>query len=430
MGSSLRLDVDCPMAMLPLMERANRKRYYVAYGGRGSSKSWTFARALILMCMSQPLRILCAREIMRTIGDSVHRLLSDQIAELGLQDYFTITDSSICHSNGAEFLFAGLRAMDAGKIKSYEGVDIAWVEEAQAVGKKSWGILIPTIRADKSEIWVTFNPELDSDDTYQRFVVHPPENAWVKKVSYLDNPWFPAVLEQERKHLERSDPEEYSNVWGGDCRIVIAGAIYGKEVLEMIEAGRVGRSPYNPAIPVHTVWDLGWNDQTSIIMLQKTRSEISVIEYIEDSFVTVAGWVAELQKRKYVWGTDYLPHDGNQTSRQTGKTDEMVLKGLGRKVKTIARGDVEVGIRSARMMFPRVYIDEIKAARLVECLKKYRRAIPTTTNEPGGPVHDEYSHGCDAWRYMAMVADKIVNDGDEAPMRMRPYQSADAGLGF
>jgi phage terminase large subunit len=383
------------------------------------------------MAMREPLRVLCAREIMRTIGDSVHRLLVDQIAALGVQDFFRVQDASITHVDGAEFLFCGLRALDAAKIKSFEGVDICWVEEAQAVSKKSWGILIPTIRAEHSEIWVTFNPELDSDDTYQRFVVHPPANSWVKKVSYRDNPWFPAVLEQERRTLERADPDEYRNVWDGECRTVVSGAIYGREVIAMMEDGRIGRSPYNPKLPVHTVWDLGWNDQTSIIMLQKTRAEVTIIEYIEDSFVTVPQWVAELQKRRYAWGTDYLPHDGAQTARQTGKSDEMVLKGLGRRVKVIPRGDVEVGIRAARAMFARVYIDEIKAARLVECLKKYRRAIPVTTNEPGAPVHDEYSHGADAFRGLAVIVDKIHNDdGMSLIPKARPAIPLDPGLGM
>lgn len=401
--------LEIPEAFEPLLLPC---RYKVMYGGRGSGKSWTVARVLLMQATIDPLRILCGREVMRTIGDSVHRLLADQIQALGLEDWYKVTDSSIVGRNGAEFLFAGLRAMDAAKIKSFEGVDVCWVEEGQAVSKKSWDILIPTIRAEKSEIWVTFNPELDSDDTYRRFVVKPPAGSWVKKVSWADNKWFPQVLEAERLHLKTTDPEEYGNVWEGDCRTVVSGAIYGREVMQMIEDRRIRPVPYDPMLPVHTVWDLGWNDQTSIIMCQRLHSELRVIEYLEASFVTVAEWVAELQKRRYVWGTDWLPHDGAQTARQTGVSDETVLKRLGRRVKIIPRDDAEKGIRAARMLFPRVYIDETKAERLVECLKKYRRSIPTTTNEPGSPVHDEYSHGADAWRGLAMIVDKMRNDGD------------------
>ena len=409
-------EMAIPEAYEPLMLPC---RYKVMYGGRGSAKSWTVARELLRQGTIDPLRILCGREIMRTIEDSVHRLLSDQVSALGLEDWYKIQNTTITGRNGSEFLFAGLRELDAAKIKSFEGVDVAWIEEAQAVRKKSWTTLIPTIRADGSEIWVTFNPELDSDDTYQRFVAKPPPGAWVKKVSYLDNPWFPSVLEDERKALEKSDIEEYRHVWEGECRTVVAGAVYGREVLKMIEDRRIRPVPYDPALPVHTIWDLGWNDQTSIIFAQRLHSEVRVIKYLEESFKSLPEWVAELNKLPYVWGDDWLPHDGNNTRQQTGKTDAAVLRGLRRRVKIIPRGDIETGIRAARNMFPRAYIDETEAPRLVECLKKYRRAIPTTTNEPGSPVHDEYSHGADAWRGLATIVDQL-NNSDRPPPPLVP----------
>jgi phage terminase large subunit len=425
---AMTAEIEFPRAFSGLFTAT---RYKVLYGGRGSGKSWSAAGALLAQGMREPLRVLCAREIMRTIGDSVHRLLTDRIdAVPAFKAFYEHNDSTIKGANGAEFLYAGLREMDASKIKSFEGVDICWVEEAQSVRAKSWNVLVPTIRADGSEIWVTFNPELDSDATYQRFVVKPPAGAWVQKVSYRDNPWFPSVLEDERKALQIQDAEEYSHVWEGECRTVVAGAIYGREVLQMIESGRICRVPYNPQLPVHTVWDLGWNDQTSIILLQRSRHEISIIEYLEDSFVTTAEWVAELEKRKYVWGHDYLPHDGRQTSRQTGKSDEMVLKGLGRKPKIVPRGDVEEGIRAARMVIPRVYIDQDKAERLVECLKKYRRSIPTTTGEPATPVHDQYSHGADAFRGLAMVVDKIRNEADQLQIFVPPRVMQNSRVGY
>jgi len=416
-----------PEAFQPLLSPC---RYKVPYGGRGSGKSWTVARTLLLQGTQEPLRILCGREIMRTLADSVHRLLADQIEALGLGWFYSVHDTSITGKTGAEFLFAGLRAMDAAKIKSYEGVDVCWVEEAQAVSKKSWSILIPTIRAERSEIWATFNPELDSDDTYKRFVVNPPAGAWVKKVSFRDNPWFPSVLETERLELQRSDPEEYRHVWEGECRTVIAGAVYGREVLAMIESRRIRPVPYDPMLPVHTVWDLGWNDACAIILVQRLHSELRVIEYLEGSFETVAEWVAKLNTRRYVWGNDWLPHDGANTSRQTGISDEAVLKKLGRRPKIIPRGDPEQGIRAGRMMFPRVYIDEDKADRLVECLKKYRRAIPTTTNEPGAPIHDEYSHGADAWRGLATIVDKIRNDSDLPKINAPPRRLQNPRVGY
>jgi phage terminase large subunit len=433
------LDVYWPEKLLPLMEhlepggdKTKRRRYYVAYGGRGSAKSWTFARALLVQGLYDPLRILCAREVMRTIADSVHRLLVDQIAALGLQDWYTVTDSSIVGVNGTEFLFCGLRALDAHKIKSYEGVDIVWVEEGQAVSKRSWEVLIPTIRAEGSEIWVSFNPELDTDDTYQRFVVSPPDNAWVQRVTWRDNHWFPDVLEAERLSLQRRDPVEYEHVWEGRPRSVVVGAIYAREVMQLIEEGRFRSVPYNPKLKVHTIWDLGWNDQTSIIFAQRLLSEVAVIDYEEESFLRYDEWAKRLDKKPYVYGDHWLPHDGgNETQGGGGQSAQAQLTPLlGKKPKVIPRAaSVEVPIRSARMMFPRVYMDDKKCPRLMDCLKRFRRGVPESTGEPGAPVKDEYRHGADAFGGLSMIVDKLSNEGEYRRPSVPAYAPFDAGAG-
>ena len=139
-------------------------RYRVAYGGRGASKSWNFARALLLKGVEQPVRVLCARETQQSIGESVHRLLSDQVGMLGLSHFYTVEKTRLLGKNGTEITFAGLKH-NVANIKSAEAVDICWVEEAQSVSKESWNTLIPTIRKDKSSIWVSFNPDFDDDPT-------------------------------------------------------------------------------------------------------------------------------------------------------------------------------------------------------------------------------------------------------------------------
>ena len=153
-----------------------------------------------------------------------------------------------------------------------EGCDIVWVEEAQTVSKKSWDILIPTIRKPNSEIWVSFNPNIDTDDTYQRFVVEPSENAKVVKVNYMDNPWFPDVLETERLHSEKTNPD-YANIWEGECKAAVDGAIYANEIREAQENNRITHVPYDPMLKVHVVMDLGWNDSMSVILCQKGVSD-------------------------------------------------------------------------------------------------------------------------------------------------------------
>jgi phage terminase large subunit len=390
-------------------------RYKTAWGGRGSGKSWGVARLLLDFGTRSRIRVLCAREIQRTISESVHQLLRDQIAEMGLSEFYTVTDTAIRGANGTEFYFAGLRSQDAHKLKSYEGVDICWVEEAQVVSKRSWDILLPTIRKPMSEIWVTFNPELDSDETYQRFVAKPTEGSIVLKMNYSDNPWFPEVLEFERKALLSRDPEAYRNVWEGECRSAVEGAIFAKEVSALYESNRVRPVPYDPLLPVHTVWDLGWNDQTSIILVQRA-SEVRIIGYIEDSHRTLSDYVAQLRNMSYLWGQDWLPHDGRAKDYKSGKSAEEMMKGMGRDVRIVENLDIESGIKAARMVFPRCYFDP-SAERLLHCLKRYRRTINVSTNEPGPPLHDEHSHGADAFRYLALAVDQMGN----TPAIKNPY---------
>lgn len=384
-------------------------RYKILYGGRGSGKSWSVARLLLDFGMKTRIRVLCAREIQRTISESVHQLLRDQIVELGLEDFYTVTDTAIRGANGTEFYFAGLRHQDAHKLKSYEGVDVCWVEEAQVVSKRSWDVLAPTIRKPGSEIWVTFNPELDTDETYVRFVVSPPEGSVVIKMNYSDNPWFPEVLDLERLALQKRDPEAYRNVWEGECRSSVEGAIYQRELSDLYEQKRLRPVPYDPVLQVHTVWDLGWNDQMSIILAQKAASEMRVIGYIEDSHRTLAEYVADLERLPYRWGFDWLPHDGRAKDYKSGKSAEEILAAMGRKVRIVENIDVESGIKAARLLFPRCYFDE-RTDKLVHALKRYRRTINQATNEPGPPLHDSASHGADAFRYLAIAADQMSNE--------------------
>lgn len=192
-------------------------RYRIAYGGRGSAKSWGFARMALMIAATAKRRILCARELQVSIGDSVHKLLSDQIDAMGLAPWFEVQNNLIRGANGSEFIFTGIRN-NATKIKSTEGVDICWVEEAEGVSERSWEILIPTIRKPGSEIWVTFNPDQVTDPTYRRFVTAPPPRAIVRKLSWRDNPWFSDELREEKDYLARVDPDAYEHVWEGGCR--------------------------------------------------------------------------------------------------------------------------------------------------------------------------------------------------------------------
>ena len=383
-------------------------RYKVAYGGRGSGKSWSMARALLLQASNKPLRILCAREVQKSIKQSVHTLLNDQIQALGLGPLYEVLESEIRSRSGSSFSFTGLATNTVESIKSFEGCDIVWVEEAQTVSKKSWDILIPTIRKPDSEIWVSFNPNIDTDDTYKRFVIEPPANAKVVKVNYTDNPWFPKVLEIERLHSEKTNPD-YDNIWEGDCKAAVDGAIYSNEIREAQEGNRITTVPYDPMMKVHVVMDLGWNDSMSVILCQKGISDLRVIGYIEDDHRTLDSYSAQLKNLSYNWGTMFLPHDGQSKDFKHGISAEEIMKKLGWDIRIVPKADIESGIKLARMNFHRIYFDK-SAQRLVECLKNYRRSINSATNEPGAPLHDEYSHGADAFRYLCTSIESMKNE--------------------
>jgi phage terminase large subunit len=387
-------------------------RYKVVRGGRGSSKSWGFARALLILGASKTLRVLCTREVQNSIKDSVHQLLTDQIQLLGLGGHYEVIANEIRGINGTKFLFAGLSTQTIESIKSFEGIDICWVEEGQGVTKRSWTILIPTIRKEGSEIWVSFNPDLDDDETYIRFVVNPPPDCVSIEMNYHDNPWFPEVLEKERAHAERTMlKDEYENIWLGVCKAAVDGAIYAAEIRDAIEGKRVCNVPYEPKFKVYAVFDLGWNDQTSIILAQRHLSELRVIGYIEDSHKTLDWYSAELRNLHYNWGNLFLPHDAAHGTLQSGgKSSADVLRSLKWDIRMVPNIPIETGIKQARMEFRKVYFDKAKSDRLVQCLKRYKRNIPVSTGEPASPVHDEYSHGADAFRYLALSVNQMSNE--------------------
>jgi phage terminase large subunit len=215
------IGIDTPSAFEYLFDPPlGDVRYRVAYGGRGKAASWSFARALLAHGTRQRLRILCAREFQSSMKDSVHKLLSDQIDGLTLRTFYDVQTNAILGRNGTEFIFKGIRK-NINEIKSTEGIDVCWVEEAESVTDHSWQVLIPTVRKPGSEIWVSFNPLLPTDSTYKRFVANPPAargpiRAIIRKVSWRDNPWLPDVLRAEKDALFLADPEAAAHVWDGE----------------------------------------------------------------------------------------------------------------------------------------------------------------------------------------------------------------------
>ena len=391
------------------------KRYKIFYGGRGAGRSWACARALLIIGMERSIRVLCARELQKSISESVHLLLSDQIAELGLQDFYEIQAARIIGANGTTFSFEGIKN-NVNKIKSYEGVDYCWVEEAIKVSRNSWVVLIPTIRKEGSEIWITFNPELETDYTYIRFVKEATDEMEVVKTTWKDNPWFPETLRIEKDAEKKRDYDTYLNVWEGHCLQALEGAVYARELRRTIEEGRICSVSYNPEFPVDTFWDLGRANKTAIWFAQVVAMQYRVIDYYEANQSTIPmddptggvnHFIKECQQRGYNYGTMWLPHDAWPKRLGMGRSiQEMIGKFY--KVRRVPNLSREDGINAARLIFPNCWFDQENCSDGIQALQRYRYKViekayngnVVLSNEP---VHDDASDAADAFRYMGIA---------------------------
>jgi phage terminase large subunit len=419
---------EFPGKLKPLFKPA---RYKVIYGGRGGAKSWGIARALLIMGVNNPIRVLCAREFQSSISDSVHKLLSDQIYAMGLAHHYEIEKLTIKGANGTEFRFAGIRT-NVNQIRSFEGVDICWVEEAANVSKASWEVMKPTIRKDGSEIWISFNPELDTDETYKQFVLMPPRDSIVIKMNWQDNAWFPDVLEKERTELLERDPVSYLTVWEGHCRQTLDGAIYANEIMRATQENRITAVPYEPAQPVHTFWDLGRADMTSIWFAQRVGFQTRIIDSYEANGHALGHFLKHLQSKPYVYGTMWLPHDATHKVLGAELTIEKQARAAGFTVRIVPNTSIVNGINAARTAFDNFWFDEQKCADGIQALRRYQYGVNDQGQRTKEPLHNEYSHFADALRYLALglreqSAPKIKDYQPQMVLQGYPMQGGGMG---
>jgi phage terminase large subunit len=380
-------------------------RYKVLYGGRGGAKSQSIARALLIQGAQSKHKILCAREIQKSIQDSVHSLLKEQIEEMGLQSFYEIQKSTILGRNGTEFLFAGLRS-NIANIKSIPNITRAWIEEAQSASATNIKTLALTVRAPNSEIWLSFNPDLEDDPVYQEYVVTPPDDSIVVKINYDDNPFFPEVLRKEMESDKRKNYQTYLNVWEGRCKQSVDGAIFADELRKAAEEQRITRVAPLAGIPVHTFWDLGQSDNTAIWFVQIVGMEYRIIDYYQSSGVKMAHYIEELSNRKYKYGEHCLPHDAEHeqlsaqsTIRQQLQTAVSNNPALGDVVRVVPRIPKKaLGIDAARSIFAQCIFDKEKTTDGLQCLRHYAYANdPEAGKVSKEPKHDSWSHGSDAF---------------------------------
>jgi phage terminase large subunit len=393
------------------------KRHKVLWGGRSAGRSWGCARALLLLGVKRPIRVLCVRELQNSIGESVHLLLTQQIAELHLENQYKIEVARItCVSGpgrGTTFSFEGIKN-NTTKIKSYEGIDYCWVEEANKVSQKSWEILLPTIRKEGSEVWITFNPELATDYTYERFVLSPAGEVivqgenWVEttdsfviKMTYLDNPWVSEVTLNEMNDLKGRDEDAYNNVWLGHCREMLQGAVFAKELRRTIAEGRICNVPWDRETPVNVYFDLGKRDLTAFWIAQRVAMQWRILEYFEDCGEEIEYYLRQLQSREYIYDTIYLPHDAKAKRLGQKRTIDTIVRGLGFKTHVVPKINQKVNaINAGRLIFPNCWFDEVLCKEGLNRLKHYCYSI-TNGQFSEEPLHDDNSNGADAFMTLA-----------------------------
>ena len=393
------------------------KRYKVLYGGRAGLKSWAAARALLLLGARRKLRILCAREFQQSIKESVHELLSSQIEALGLSSWYEIQRDLIrgregTSAAGTEFIFIGLH-LNTSKVKSYEDVDICWIEEADSVTDASWNDLIPTIRkpqggpfGEGAEIWITFNPKLESDATYQRFIVKPPTDCVAVKTSYKDNPYLGAGLLQEIADAKKRNFDTYLHVWEGFCKQTLEGAVYADELRDATTQSRICKVPYDRAMAVNTYWDLGRSDHTSIWFVQQAGYEYHVIDFYENRLKHIDHYLEVLQARSYLYDTIWLPHDAKAKQLGSKMTiEEQVRAKFPNAVRIVPKASIADKINAARTVFANVWFDSERCSVGLQHLRHYTYEVDEATHQfSPKPLHDEHSDAGSAFEYFGLAS--------------------------
>lgn len=389
-------------------------RFVSMRGGRAGMKTDTTAMILLLMSYYRPLRILCFREVQNSIKQSVYATLKKTIEKLGLDQFFAdSTENEIRGLNGSIFMFKGLRDQTVENIKSFSDVDICWGEEARALTERSLQVLIPTVvRNEGARFFFTWNPQQDSDAVYQRYVLSKTDRVCDVWVNFDHNPWFIDAIDEERlEDKGRLPVDQYEWIWEGKVLPALVGSVYFPEMSAAVEQNRITRVAVDPQKAVYQFWDLGMSDSTAIILVQTHLSEVRCVGYIENrgkpiSFYNQAirDWGQENGVSS--WGTAYLPHDGAHRD-YSGNTPEIYMKNFGWKVQIMPPNNEDIGIRAARMMFPNVWIDR-DCTKLIEALKRYRYQ-ENKDGSFGDTVHDIFSHGADAFRYLAMEREKLTD---------------------
>lgn len=384
--------------------------YKAMWGGRLGVKTWSMGRQLVINGAQRSLRWLFCRELQKSISDSVHLLLSDQIKLLGLEAYYDVQQNAIygrqaCNKD-TRFVFTGLRSIihDATALKAFESFDGAWVEEAQNISKESLRTLIPTFRKAGVEIWFSFNPLLETDPIIDFLFKHPPQDLAIAKTSWRDNLWLSDKAKRDMERLKAADPDEYEHVYEGAFLKKVEGAVFGRELDAMLQAGRETKVAHDPRLPVYTYWDIG-DHWTAIWFCQHFPLEYHLIDYRCFELAGLADIFRELSNLPYSYAKHVMTRDAKSPQLSTGETIEQQARKLagGDKIRVLDITTVKAQISAAKKIFPLCYFDQDKCADGLHGLRHYRfPPLGTAGVEHDKPLHDWASHPGSAFQTFAV----------------------------
>jgi len=377
-------------------------------------KSQQTHKVALLDAIRRPLRTCCARETMSSIRDSSHKLLSDEIYahEMAVSQNgpYEIQESRILRKDGdrvaSEFIFVGIRE-NVRDSKSLKGINRTIVEEAATVSQDSLDVFIPTVmgRVEDSQMWFIWNPELTTDPVFKLLRLSPPSNTIHIHTNYLENPWLTDTMRTLADDLKRTDPKKYAHIWMGEPITEVEGAIFAAELQKADAAGAICSVPYDPMKPVYTAWDLGYGDPTCIWFIQRRDGFLCFIDYMALTETTLTNCIIALNQKGYMYDEDHLPHDAVDSiihAKLIGNQDktmsiESIMRSAGRKVRIGPKLLKPDALNAGRTLFPLCRFDAVKCADGIQALRHYQ--WDRTELEPGKrkPLHDQYSHGADAF---------------------------------
>jgi phage terminase large subunit len=418
-----KLQIKTAEVFEPLLQPA---RYKGAHGGRGSGKSHFFGEMLVEECVRVPGTLaVCIREVQKTLAQSSKRLVEKKIEELGVGSQFEVQEKQIKTPGGGLIIFNGMQDHTAESIKSLEGYRIAWVEEAQTLSARSLSLLRPTLRLDAtdnasaSEIWASWNPRRKSDAIDDFLRAKKPSNSIVVRANWRDNPWFPSVLEDERKLDLKLYPDRYDHIWEGDYAKAFEGAYFSAGLAEARAQGRIAKVSADPLLPLRAFIDIGGSgaqaDAFTIWIVQFVGQEIRVLDYYESVGQVLGYHVNWLRERGYQKAICHLPHDGVNENNVTGKRYADHLRDaefdVPDPVKNQGKGAAGLRIEAVRRLFPKVWFNEDTTEAGRDALGYYHERKDEERNVGLGPEHDWSSHAADAFGLMAICYEEPGRKG-------------------